>query len=30
MSGQAAAYAQDYAWDKIAAQIMEVYEGLLS
>lgn len=28
MSAQAAAYAQDYAWEKIARQIVEVYEGL--
>lgn len=28
MSAQAAAYAQDYAWEKIAKQIVEVYEGL--
>jgi len=29
MSGLAAEYAQDYAWDKIANQIVEVYEGLV-
>jgi D-inositol-3-phosphate glycosyltransferase len=29
MSGQAAEYAQDYAWDKIAAQIVEVYDDLM-
>ena len=28
MSAQAAGYAQDYAWEKIAKQIVEVYEGL--
>ncbi len=28
MSAQAAAYAQDYAWEKIARQILEVYVGL--
>ncbi len=28
MSAQAAAYAQDYAWEKIAKQIVDVYEGL--
>ena len=28
MSGQAAEYAQDYAWEKIAAQIVEVYKDL--
>jgi glycosyltransferase involved in cell wall biosynthesis len=28
MSAQAAAYAQDYAWEKIAKQIVEVYEEL--
>jgi D-inositol-3-phosphate glycosyltransferase len=28
MSGQAAEYAQDYAWEKIAKQIVEVYEEL--
>ena len=28
MSEQAAAYARDYAWDKIAAQIVEVYNSL--
>ncbi len=27
MSAQAAAYAQDYAWEKIAKQIVDVYEG---
>ena len=29
MSRQAAEYAQDYAWEKIAKQIVNVYEGLL-
>ncbi|HMS00006.1 MAG TPA: glycosyltransferase [Anaerolineales bacterium] len=29
MSAQAAAYAQDYAWEKIAKQIVDVYEGLV-
>lgn len=29
MSRQAAEYAQDYAWEKIAKQIVDVYEGLL-
>ncbi len=29
MSARAVEYAQDYAWDKIAKQILEVYEGLL-
>lgn len=29
MSGQAAEYAQDYAWEKIAKQIVEVYEELV-
>ena len=29
MSARAVEYAQDYAWDKIAEQILEVYEGLL-
>ena len=29
MSARAVEYAQDYAWDKIAKQIVEVYEGLL-
>lgn len=29
MSAQAAAYAQDYAWEKIAKQIVYVYEGLV-
>ncbi len=29
MSGQAAEYAQDYAWEKIAKQIVEVYAGLV-
>jgi D-inositol-3-phosphate glycosyltransferase len=29
MSQRAVAYAQDYAWDKIAAQILDVYRGLL-
>jgi D-inositol-3-phosphate glycosyltransferase len=28
MGSQAAAHAQDYAWEKIAKQIVEVYEGL--
>jgi len=28
MSAQAAAYAQDYAWENIAKQIVDVYEGL--
>ena len=28
MSAQAAAYAQDYAWEKIAKQSVDVYEGL--
>jgi D-inositol-3-phosphate glycosyltransferase len=28
MSGQAAEYAQDYAWDKIADQIVEIYDEL--
>ena len=28
MSGQAAGYAQDYAWEKIARQIVKVYEEL--
>jgi D-inositol-3-phosphate glycosyltransferase len=28
MSAQAAEYAQDYAWEKIAKQILEVYEGV--
>jgi len=30
MSGQAAEYAQDYAWEKIAKQIVEVYEELVA
>jgi D-inositol-3-phosphate glycosyltransferase len=30
MSAQAAAYAQDYAWEKIAKQIVGVYEGLIA
>jgi D-inositol-3-phosphate glycosyltransferase len=30
MSGQAAEYAQDYAWEKIAKQIVGVYEGLVN
>ena len=30
MSARAVEYAQDYAWEKIAKQIMEVYEGLLA
>jgi D-inositol-3-phosphate glycosyltransferase len=29
MSGQAAEYAQDYAWEKIAAQILDVYRALV-
>ena len=29
MSGQAAEYAQDYAWENIATQIVEAYEGLI-
>jgi D-inositol-3-phosphate glycosyltransferase len=29
MSSNAAQYAQDYAWEKIAVQIIEVYKGLL-
>ena len=29
MSGQAAEYAQDYAWDKIATQIVDVYDSLV-
>lgn len=29
MSARAVEYAQDYAWEKIAKQIVEVYEGLL-
>ena len=29
MSGQAAEYAQDYAWEKIAAQIVDVYKELV-
>jgi D-inositol-3-phosphate glycosyltransferase len=29
MSQQAVAYAQDYAWEKIAKQIVDVYEGLV-
>ena len=29
MSGQAAEYAQDYAWDKIATQIVDVYGSLV-
>jgi len=29
MSGQAAEYAQDYAWEKIASQIVDAYEGLV-
>jgi D-inositol-3-phosphate glycosyltransferase len=29
MSAQAAEYAQDYAWEKIANQIVDVYDGLL-
>ena len=29
MSGNAAEYAQDYAWDKIANQIVEVYDELI-
>ena len=29
MSGQAAEYAQDYAWEKIATQIAEVYKDLV-
>lgn len=29
MSAQAAAYAQDYAWENIAKQIVDVYEGLI-
>ena len=29
MSGQAAEYAQDYAWDKIATQIVDVYSSLV-
>ena len=29
MSGQAAEYAQDYAWEKIAKQIVDVYEELV-
>ena len=29
MSGQAAEYAQDYAWEKIAKQIVGVYEELV-
>ena len=29
MSRQAAVYAQDYAWEKIAKQIVEVYEGVM-
>ena len=28
MSGKAAAYAQDYAWEKIAKQIVDVYKEL--
>ena len=30
MSARAVEYAQDYAWEKIAKQIVEVYEGLLA
>jgi D-inositol-3-phosphate glycosyltransferase len=30
MSQRAVEYAQDYAWEKIAAQIVEVYKSLLS
>jgi D-inositol-3-phosphate glycosyltransferase len=29
MSDQAAEYAQDYAWEKIAKQIVELYEKML-
>jgi glycosyltransferase involved in cell wall biosynthesis len=29
MSERAVEYAQDYAWEKIANQTVEVYEGLL-
>ena len=29
MSQRAVEYAQDYAWEKIAKQIVEVYEGLV-
>jgi hypothetical protein len=29
MSGQAAEYAQDYAWEKIATQIEAVYKDLV-
>ena len=30
MSQRAVEYAQDYAWEKVAKQIMDVYNGLLS
>jgi glycosyltransferase involved in cell wall biosynthesis len=29
MSERAVEYAQDYAWEKIANQIVDVYQGLL-
>jgi glycosyltransferase involved in cell wall biosynthesis len=29
MSQQAVEYAQDYAWEKIASQMVEVYKGLV-
>jgi len=29
MSRRAVEYAQDYAWEKVARQIVDVYEGLV-